>query len=44
MNCLTTSSNEETSKTAFHVLLVFELLPKWLVHEHRLLEVVNKAF
>jgi hypothetical protein len=37
MNRSTPSSNEKTSKTALHVLLVFKLVPKELVHEHRLL-------
>ncbi len=36
MNRSAPSSNEKISKTAFYVLLVFELMPQELVHEHRL--------
>jgi hypothetical protein len=36
MNRSAPSSNEKTSKIDFHILLVFKLVPKELVHEHRL--------
>ncbi len=36
MNRLAPSIKEECRKIAFHILRHFELMPKELVHEHRL--------
>ncbi len=43
MNRSAPSSNEKTSKIDFHILLVFKLVPKELVHEHRLKRSYKKS-